>query len=318
VRARDETAQQLLGAMVVHLLRERGYPVVDEVGKLSAAAVVERVEQGEADVVVALLGDMLTLQNSTPITTLPTDLPAALALIQDLQSGHDLETLPPAPFSLTPVLLVDEDLAGLGVTTLSRLATYMNAYNSPFSLCVDSNFFSHPVTGLSELERFYGFHFEPNKIHLMDEDSIFTAIQERQCQVTVGTMTDGRVAAWRLLPLRDDLGFFPLNNPLIVTRHSLLSRQFGLRAPLTRLFPALDATTIQQLTTRIELGADGLYLSGDEESAAQVARAFLLEQQLLVSAAPTSGVVSVTRLDGEQLQVFEELPGLSGSEQSDE
>ncbi len=324
VSARDETAQQLLGAMIVQLLTAAGYPVIDRTGSLHGAEAVAGVELSDTEITIALVGELLTQHSLLPIAELPKELPEAMALINRRQAEQGLVALTPAAFTLAPVLLVDEDLAGLGVTSLSRLANYMKRYESPFTLCVDSTFFSHPLTGLSGLEKFYGFQFAPEKILLMDEDTSFSAIQERQCQVTVGTITDGRVAAWHLLPLRDDQGFFPLNNPLAVTQQSLLDHQPQLAALLESYLPYLDTTTMQQLTTRVELGADGIYLSGDEETAAQVATAFLLEHQLLAATEPAassangSGVVTVEQLDAEQLDEFEELPGLSTARQLDE
>lgn len=323
VGSRDETTQQLMGAMIVQLLQAAGYPVIDQTGTLGTADVVAQVESGDADIVIALLGDMLTIHSALPLDALPKDVNEAMQMIKSQQSDQSLAAMNPAAFSLTKVLIVDKDLAGLGITTISRLATYMNSYEAPFSFCVDSDFFSHPVMGLSGLEEFYGFHFDPNKILLMDEDTIFPAIQERQCQVTVGTITDGRVAAWHLLPLRDDKGFFPLNNPLPVTRQPLLTRQPRLAEQLERYLPYLDTTTMQQLTSEVELGADGLYLSGDEASTAEVAKTFLATHQLLVPTVTadngaTSGLLEIDQLDAGQLEEFEELPGLPNARRLNE
>ncbi len=315
VGSRNETTQQLMGAMIVQLLQAAGYPVIDLTGTLSTADVVAEIENGDADIVIALLGELLTIHSALPLDALPKDVTEAMNIIKSQQVDQSLAALNPAPFSLTKVLIVDQDLAGLGITTISRLATYMNSYETPFSFCVDSDFFSHPVMGLSGLEEFYGFHFDPNKILLMDEDTIFPAIQERQCQVTVGTITDGRVAAWHLLPLRDDKGFFPLNNPLPVTRQALLARQPGLIERLESYLPYLDTETMQQLTSQVELGTDGIYLSGDEASPAEVAKSFLAAHQLLT---PASGLLKLDRLDPEQLEEFQEMPGLPNARRLNE
>jgi len=321
VISREETTQQLLSSMVVHLLQAAGYPVVDETGTLGASNVIESVKNEERDIAIALLGDLLPAQSPLTGATLPMTVTEAMALIRGQARDQALAAMDPAPFSLTKVLIVDEDLAGLGITTISRLATYMNSFESPFSLCIDSDFFSHPRAGLSGLEEFYGFHFDPNKILLMDEDTIFPAIQEGECQVTVGTITDGRVAAWQLLPLHDDQGFFPLNNPLPIMRQPLLEEQPRLAAALQSYLPYLDTATMQELTTLVELGADGIYLSGDEEAVTTVAKSFLTRHQLIdptqasdniVEGNPVgeNGRIEIDALDAEQLDEFEELPDL--------
>lgn len=318
VGSRDETAQDLLGEIIVQLLMAAGYPVVDQVGALNVVDVVDVVETTDNSIAVALVGEMLTLHDGVPLAKLPRDLVEALTILRDTDQAQNFTILQPLDFSLARVLLVDKDLAGLGITTLSRLAAYTNRFDAPFTICIDSEFYSHPITGLGELEEFYGFHFDPAKILLMDEDTIFTAIQERQCQVTVGTITDGRVVAWNLLPLLDDDGFFPPNHPLTIINNRLLTSQPQLVTLLGTFVPFLDTATMQQLTALVELGADGQSGSGDEMSPADVARAFLAEHNLPVQnegaeegvAHDESGVVVVKELAAEQLNAFEELPDL--------
>jgi len=321
VGAQDETAQEILGTIAVELLKDAGYPVVDRVGTLAMVDALDDIEEERVTVAVALLGDALTIHNALPLDNLPADPLAARALLIERDEDHNFSILQPLDFSLTRVLLVDKDLAGLGITTLSRLTAYMNRFDAPFTICVDSDFYSRPVIGLNALEDFYGFGFDPAKILLMDEDTIFTAIQERQCQVTVGTITDGRIAAWNLLPLTDDRGFFPLNNPVTVVNQTLMRRQPEVAALLESYIPFLDTATMQQLTTRVELGADGVAASGDEENAQQVAVTFLREHNLLSQAQTgntASGVVAVDQLSEEELGAFEELPGLPTTTRNDD
>lgn len=282
VASSAETTQALLSAILVALLRDAGITVVDKSGILAMADAVAAVETGDADAVIALLGDILTLHYALPLTELPTERENAMQLARSLHEGYGSTLLSPADFSLTRVLLVEEELAGLGITTLSRLARYMNQFDAPFAICLDSDFFSRPVTGLSELETFYGFRFHPDNILLMDEDSIFTAIRDRRCQVTVGTITDGRIVAWDLVPLADDQEFFPSNNPVPVFDTTLLQRYPELEVRLEQALSLIDTATMQGFTRRVELGDDGIHLSGDEESPVTIALEFLSAQQLLV------------------------------------
>ncbi|MEZ4622557.1 MAG: glycine betaine ABC transporter substrate-binding protein [Caldilineaceae bacterium] len=299
VGSRNEAAQQLLGTMIVQLVQDAGFPVVDRTGFIGTADLLGEVEDGNVDIVVALLGEMLTIHSGLAVDTLPSTLDESMALARRQQDGHPLVLLEPATFSLTQVLLVEKKLAALGITTLSRLATYMNRFDAPFTLCIDSDFFSRPVAGLADLEDVYAFHFDPQKIRFMDDDTLLSAVQERRCQVTVGTMTDGRAAAWDLVPLQDDQGVFPLNNPLPVLQQDLAERHPALTAQLNRLPLLLDSATMQQLTRRVELGADGLYLSGDEETPTTVAHDFLLTNQLL-AAPPTTATNAVGTPAAEQ------------------
>ena len=281
IGTRDETTQEILGAIVMHLLASAGYPVTDLLGALSAVDLIDEAVAGNADIVIVPMGEALTLHSALPLDDLPKDRAAALTLLNSDRDAPSFVIMQPVDFSLARVLLVDRDLAGLGITTLSRLTTYMNRFEAPFSICVDSEFFSHPATGLGELEAFYGFQFAPEKILLMDEDTIFSAIQEGQCQVTVGTSTDGRIAAWNLLPLRDDKAFFPPNQPLTIVRRALFQRLPQLATLLESYVPLLDTATMQQLTTLVELGPDGVAANGDEQSPQQAARVFLEEYNLL-------------------------------------
>lgn len=326
IGTRDETTQKILGTLIVDLLQNEGFSVNNQVGAFNGIDNIEKLEEGESDILIALLGEVLTVHIGLPLDALPTDLNDATVILREGHDDHGYTFLQPFDFSLTRVLLVDKDLAGLGINSLSRLADYMNRFASPLAICLDSDFYSNPVTGLEALEDFYNFHFEPKQIRLMDEDTIFTAIQEGQCQVTVGTITDGRIAAWNLSPLQDDKHFFPLNNPLLVVNQPFFVRTPHLATRIEEYVALLDTTTMQNLTMRVELGEDGIGNSGDEESVDQVAQAILAADDdsttgLSVNAPeanPTSGFVTVGPLSDEALSDFTELPGLSTAERADQ
>lgn len=283
VGARGETAQTLLAAMVAQLLEEQGYRTFNLTGQLPLMMPGIAVTDGTLDLAIALTGDLeLALGNAAGTASQDNSPAAVVARFNERQSeSSDVSALAPAPFSLTQLLLVDADLATLGITDLSTLADYMNRYDAPLGICMDSDFFSHPTAGLSQVEVAYGFQFQPEKILLMDDDSLFPAINEGRCQVTVGTVTDGRIKAWNLVALADDQDRFFPNNPLPVIDRALLARHPNLEPLLGSLLARLDAATMQQMTAQVELGNDGSAFSGDEETPETVARRYLVETGLI-------------------------------------
>jgi osmoprotectant transport system substrate-binding protein len=72
--------------------------------------------------------------------------------------------------------------------------------------------------------RFYGFRVPTHNLKHMATGLTCTALKDAKIQVTVGFATDGRIAAFHFVNLKDDKRFFPAYNvaPVVRKKYSRL------------------------------------------------------------------------------------------------
>lgn len=277
------TSQLILGQMVKLLLEDAGYPVIDKLGLGGAAVVRQALLKGEVDVTMDLTGSALAVGKRLPVYALPQQPDRIYTLIKNLDSQVGLVWLDRGEFNESYTLMVRDDLVALGITTMDDLAAYMNENGSPLSICVENHFFIRPHDGLRSLQAHYGFEFSAEKIFLMDLDGVYDGLRNGVCDVAEGYTTDGRLLLWGFTALEDSSAFFPAYNIAPVIRQEVLDANPDLANLLNALPKYLDDATMQQLSTRVDLGPDGILDSGDEEAPELVALTFLDNLGLLTS-----------------------------------
>jgi len=130
--------------------------------------------------------------------------------------------------------------------------------------------FSERPDGLIGLSEAYGLSFA--EVRDMDAGLMYEAVARGQVDVICAFATDGRIAAYDLVTLKDDRGFFPPYHAAPVVRAQVLDEHPKVRelfAPLTRL---LDDQTMRRLN--LEVDEEG-------KNPRDVARGFLLEHGLI-------------------------------------
>jgi glycine betaine/choline ABC-type transport system substrate-binding protein len=288
VASKDYTEQLILGEMAALVLIDAGYQVVDKVGMGGSKVVRDAMMAGEVDIYVELTGSALAVHNSLPGEALPTDPDRAHLLAKSLDAPRGIVWLARGPFNDTYSIMVREDLWNQGIQSLQDLADFMNANDSPLSICVENDFFGRAHDGLPAVEERYGFTFKPENIQLMELDQIYTAFRAGECDVAEGYSTDGRGVAWGFFNLADPEAVFPFYNPAAVVRQAVLSSNPELEGLLDGFVTLLDDATMSQLNARVDIGADGEVDSGDEETPEAVARDFLLDAGLIDPAGPAA------------------------------
>ena len=213
VGSKNFTEQLILGQIMVLLLEDAGYGVVDQTGTGGTDVVREALEAGEIDLYPEYTGTTLSIHHGLPPNALPTEPDRVYELARSLDAADGLVALPPAPFNNTYTLMVRQELVDEGVETLEELADYMAAGESGLTLCIDSEFFSRPRDGLQDLETQYGFAFDDENIVLTSLDQAYESLREGECDVAESFTTDGRIPAYGFATLEDSLNFFPVYNP---------------------------------------------------------------------------------------------------------
>jgi len=271
--------------MLVALLQNNGYDVTDKTGLGNSRVVRAAMEADEVDLYIELTGSALSVYHNLSPTALPTESEATYKLARKLDSVNGITWLNRGDFNNTYTILVTERLLSQGIDSLDALAVYMASNDSPFSICVESDFYAREQDGFAGMQKRYDFTFKPENVVLTDLDGVYDGLRSGECDIAEGYATDGRISTWGFTPLKDSLAFFPFYNPAPVIRQEVLDRDPEIATILNKLPKLLDDDTMRQLNARVDLGADGLFNSGDEETPEEVANTFILEAGL-VEAAP--------------------------------
>jgi glycine betaine/choline ABC-type transport system substrate-binding protein len=116
----------------------------------------------------------------------------------------------------------------------------------------------------------YGFHF--GDVRDLDPAIMYTAIAEGEVDVICAFATDGRIAAYDLVPLADDRHAFPPYYAAPVVRQETLESHPKVREVLTALAGHLDDVTMQRLNYEVD---------ENKRQPRDVVREFLLSEKLL-------------------------------------
>jgi len=106
----------------------------------------------------------------------------------------------------------------------------------------------------------------------MDPGVIYTAVDEGLADVGSGFGTDGRIAAFELEVVEDDIQFFPTGVIAPIVRGEVAQACPGVVEALSKLGGQIDTKTAQQLNKRFDI---------DGEDANSIAESFLTEKGLL-------------------------------------
>ncbi|MEM7112573.1 MAG: glycine betaine ABC transporter substrate-binding protein [Chloroflexota bacterium] len=276
-----DTEQLILSQMLVLLLQNNEYTVIDRTGLGGTTAVRAALENNEIDLAIERTSNTLAVVHNLPTTALPSNANRAHQLAQSLDAPRNLTWLDRLAFDNHFILVVDQETAAAGLVTLSDLARFANEKGEALRFCLDAEFYARGQDGLSGLQTHYSFVLKDSSIIIMGSNQLFAELRAGNCDIAVGFSTDGHIVAWDLHPLEDDLGFFPTNTAAPVIRTPVLETHPDLAELLNRLGVRLSEDVMRQLNARVDLGGDGQAQSGDEETAVSVAQSFLEKTGLL-------------------------------------
>jgi osmoprotectant transport system substrate-binding protein len=266
VSSKEFTEQFLLGNMYEMLLDEAGYDATyAPVGGTSEnhAALLA----GEIDLYPEYTGTALLthLEGSYDPTMSAEDVYDIVA--QEYADRWDLVVLDSTGFNNTYCLTMTQEMADdLGVVTLSDLSV-----KAPELVFGTTQEFPERPDGLVGLQDTYGgFNFA--EVVALDPGLLYAGLDEGEIDVTTCFGTDGQIAAYNLVVLVDDLGFWPPYPVAPVIRSEVLEANPDIAEILNQLAPILDGTTMSGLNWEV---------AGNAREADEVAREFLLANGLI-------------------------------------
>ncbi|HET6798488.1 MAG TPA: glycine betaine ABC transporter substrate-binding protein [Gemmatimonadales bacterium] len=260
----------LLAEMFAQLLESRGYRVDRRLGLGATEIAFQALRTNRIDVYPEYTGTgLLAILGRRPISD-----PAQVyrEVSREFRSRYGARWLPPLGFQNTYAIAVRSELAQrLHLATLSDLA----AVSGKLRAGLTPDFIGRP-DGLPGLERVYGVHFR--SVRALLPAIKYQALAAGEVDVIDGYSTDGFIARYDLVVLKDDRRFFPPYEAA-----ALISPRFSQELPagvavLTEISGLLTEEDMRRFNRRIEVdnepipsvAADALRSLGVLQGAAKV------------------------------------------------
>jgi osmoprotectant transport system permease protein len=244
VGSKNFTEQVVLGELLAAHLESRGFTVDRRLNLGGTALCHEAVRSGQLDVYVEYTGTALTDVLKRPVVSDPA---AVLAAVREGYAPLGLVVGPPLGFNNTfALVMTKEGAAQRGVRGISDLARH--AATLRVGLFGE---FLEREDGMPGLLRTYGFRLgvPPRE---MDLGLLYQALAEGQVDLVVGSATDGLIAAYGLVVLEDDRGYFPPYDAVPVLSATGLERQPRLRDAVFELAGRITADDMRRMNLAVD------------------------------------------------------------------
>ena len=256
VASKFDTEGALLGNMILLVLENGGFEVVDRT-ELGATDVVRKaLETGEVDVYPEYTANGNWFFASNDFGRDWYDREKALTAVRQLDAEtFDIEWLEPARANNTWAIAVRRDLSeSEGLTTLSDFARYVND-GGIVKLAGSEEFVSRPDS-LAAFQNAYGFRLTEDQLLVVSGGN--TALTEKAAargtdgvNATMAYGTDGLLSALNLIVLEDNLGVQMVYEPAPRIRGEVLRANPELADLLNPVFMRLDLSILQSLNAKI-------------------------------------------------------------------
>ncbi|MEW6502673.1 MAG: glycine betaine ABC transporter substrate-binding protein [Chloroflexota bacterium] len=265
VASKDFTEQFILGEMYAQLLEYNGFKVERKLNLGGTPIAQKALESNEIDLYPEYTGTGLLTVLKLPVNTDPVAVYNTVK--SEYASRFNLVWLDPAPMNNTQAVAMKRSRAQeLRIETVSDLVAQASNL-----VMVGPPEFQEREDGLPGMRQVYGdFNFKEYKS--VDPGLRYQAINEGQADVTVAFATDGEIAAFDLVILRDDKGLWPPYQVAPVIRKDVLDENPNIAEILNGLAPLLTDEVMQRLNYEV---------SGKQREPADVAREFLQQQGLV-------------------------------------
>lgn len=256
VASKFDTEGALLGNMIILVLENGGFEVVDRTELGPTDVVRKALETGEVDVYPEYTGNGNWFFADNGFGRDWYDREKALAAVRQLDSeAFDIEWLEPARANNTWAIAVRRDLSeNADLTTLSDFARYVNA-GGIVKLAGSEEFVSRPDS-LAAFQDAYEFKLTEDQLLVVSGGN--TALTEKAAaqgtdgvNATMAYGTDGLLSALNLVLLEDNLGVQVVYEPAPRIRGEVLRAKPELANLLNPVFMRLDLPVLQSLNARI-------------------------------------------------------------------
>lgn len=233
---------QIIGNMIVELINHETELEATFLNNLVSAQVNQvAMEKGELNISsVRYTGtDLVT----TLDMTIEKDPRKALNIVQDEFKTRFHQTwFPSYGFANEFTFMVSKETAEkYNLKKVSDLRKYANN----LTLGTDQGWYERENDGYKAFSKMYNMSFK--KVFPMQVGLLYDALQNNNYDIILGYSTDGRISAYDLVMLEDDLQFFPPYTCSMVVDDKILEQYPNLEKILYRLVDKINTNTMQEL-----------------------------------------------------------------------
>ncbi len=276
IGSKIDTEGALLSQVIILMLRDNGFEVIDKSQFGPTPVVRKALESGELDIYPEYTGNGAYFFDE-----------ADSDVWKDAQKGYDrvkqldMETynivwLKPAPANNTWAIAIPRELAEEeNLQTLDDFAAYVNG--GGYVKLIGSEEFVNSPAALPAFQEAYGFTLSGDQ--LLTVSSGNTAQTEKAASegtdgvnAAMAYGTDGSISAFDLVVLGDPRGVQPVYEPAPRVRGEILDKYPEIASILNPVFESLNLETLQALNAKIAV---------EGQNAANVAREYLTEKGFL-------------------------------------
>jgi osmoprotectant transport system substrate-binding protein len=244
------TEQVILGELLAQHIEARTGIHVERKTNLGGTLLVHKaLLAGDLDLYVEYTGTALTaVLNQSPR---PNDTPDGIyeRVKQEYAQRFHLDVTAPLGFANSFAMVVRAaDASAYHLRTMSDLTPVAQK----FRLAVGYEFLERP-DGFRGWSARYGLHFAASP-SVMDLGLLYRALVDRQADIVAGNSTDGLIASLHLVPLEDDLHYFPPYDAVPVVREDALEKFPQLRGALSDLAGKISADEMRDLNAQVDAG----------------------------------------------------------------
>ncbi|MEL7470739.1 MAG: glycine betaine ABC transporter substrate-binding protein [Pseudomonadota bacterium] len=245
--AKNFGESRVLAHMMAEISKNEGLPVAGVVDYETTQAIQEALKRGDIDAYPEYNGTGLVMLGQNPMA----DGDAATARVKELYEPIGFSWRAKFGFANNYGLVMRaERAAELGLTSMTELVSRAPS----MSIGVEDDFTKRPLDGFEPMRQRYGFAFASiEEVSLSERASLYDKLIDGGLDVIEGYTTDGQIADYGLVVLRDDLQFFPVYDASPVARAAALSEHPGFGPALDALAGKIDGAMMQELNGKVDI-----------------------------------------------------------------
>jgi len=260
VGSKIDTEGSLLSQMIILMLRDNGFEVIDKSQFGPTSVVKKALESGELDIYPEYTGNGAFFFDEAD-SDVWKDAKKGYRRVKELdKSAHDIVWLKPAPANNTWAIAIPRELSeNEGIKSLDDFADYING--GGFVKLIGSEEFVNSPAALPAFQKAYGFTLSEKQLLTVssgDTTQTEKAAAEGTDEVNAAMAygTDGAIGAFDLMVLSDPRGVQPVYEPAPRVRGEIIEKYPEIADILDPVFNSLSLETLQELNGRIGVAGE--------------------------------------------------------------
>jgi len=257
VGSKIDTEGGVLGQIIIAVLKDAGFEVVDKTKTGTTDVVRKALTSGEIDIYPEYTGTALT--QFFPDAKIPggvsNDGQASFDTVKELDAANEIVWLERAPANNTWAIAIPGALAEANnIVSLADWADYINAGNAV--KLVGSQEFVDRADALPAFEKEYGFSLKADQLIILSggdtaQTEAATAQGTNGANAAMAYGTDGSISALGLVVLSDPEGVQPVYEPAPTVRKAVLDTYPEIATLLNPVFGELTLEALQELNGKV-------------------------------------------------------------------